>query len=130
MAIKPKDLIALVRKQDYRCALTGDLLTPENAAPDHKVAMANGGTNEIDNLQIVTLQINRMKSSLSTEEFVSLCERVVAHSRGKRTSGEKGSDCAAPRRRSGELAEPSLDQRLEPAPSRAAPESTRLSATA
>jgi 5-methylcytosine-specific restriction endonuclease McrA len=67
----------LLEEQNYTCAVSGATLTPEIATVDHKIPVTRGGGNTIGNLQIVTVDINRMKGNLTTEEFVSLCARVV-----------------------------------------------------
>lgn len=74
-------LRAMLVEQGYRCPLTGEQLTPTNAALDHKTAVAVGGTNDLSNLWIVHKEANRMKGTLTTEEFVLWCERVAAYAK-------------------------------------------------
>jgi hypothetical protein len=69
--------MALVNKQDRKCALTGEDLTPNTAALDHRVAVVNGGTHDIYNVQVVHQVVNRMKHTLGNEEFVEWCRKVV-----------------------------------------------------
>ena len=75
--ITQKQLRAKLIEQNYRCALTGALLTPENATPDHIVPVTKGGSHSIENIQIVTEEANRAKGELTMEEFRSLCARVL-----------------------------------------------------
>lgn len=75
------EIISLVRRQNYSCALTGELLVPEDAALDHVVALTEGGTSTADNLQIVSKEINQMKGTLSNDLFVALCCKVADFSR-------------------------------------------------
>lgn len=42
------------QKQNFKCAITGEQLTPENASADHRIPIAKGGANTIDNIQMVT----------------------------------------------------------------------------
>ena len=67
----------LISDQDYRCSLSGIQLTPENAALDHILPVANGGTHLIENLQVLDERINRMKNTLSNDEFIDLCRKVT-----------------------------------------------------
>jgi hypothetical protein len=69
----------LVESQKYRCALTGDELTPKVAQLDHKKPLAKGGTNDIENLQWVTKQVNHAKGTISQDDFVAMCIRVARH---------------------------------------------------
>lgn len=68
----------MIVEQDYRCALSGEKLTPETARLDHKVAVTNGGGNSIENLQWLDVEVNRMKGSLSQDSFIAICRKVVA----------------------------------------------------
>lgn len=69
----------LVRKQGFRCALSGARLTPETAALDHITPVADGGTDDLDNLQWVSKEINTMKGTMSQERFIELCHCVSQH---------------------------------------------------
>lgn len=73
------DLRKLVERQHYKCAMSGRVLTPETAACDHVVPLKNGGTHAIDNLQILHRDINRMKGTLASEEFIALCCEIAEH---------------------------------------------------
>lgn len=69
---------ALWEKQGGRCAYTGELLIPGvNASLDHKIPSTRGGTNDLENLQWVTYQVNRMKTDMLEEEFFRLCRMVL-----------------------------------------------------
>lgn len=67
----------MIEAQGYRCALSGEELDPDNASLDHKTPIANGGTNDIENLQWLHVQVNAMKGTLSQERFVTLCRKVA-----------------------------------------------------
>ena len=77
-------LLALLERQKYKCAMTGRPITPETAAIDHVVPACHGGTHTIENLQVVHKDVNRAKGTMEIEEFVALCRKVVAWVDGKR----------------------------------------------
>lgn len=70
------ELYKLAKDQEFRCALSGLPLEPSDAALDHIVPVAKGGTDEIGNLQWVHSVINKMKGSLDNDEFVAMCRKV------------------------------------------------------
>ena len=74
-------LMALIEKQEYRCALSGVKLTPDQAALDHKVPVSSGGSDELDNLHWVSNEINRAKGTMDNEAFIAMCKRVAAWQR-------------------------------------------------
>ncbi len=78
-------LMAQLLKQDYRCALTGRLLTcqlekgksfPTNASVDRVIA---GGAYTANNIQLVCRAVNMWRSDLPVSDFVEWCRAVVAH---------------------------------------------------
>jgi hypothetical protein len=75
------DLAKLVHDQEFRCALSGVVLEPACATLDHKMPVSLGGGHDIDNLQVVHDTVNRMKGTLSNEEFVRWCSLVSHWSR-------------------------------------------------
>lgn len=77
------DLYALLKEQEFRCALTGRKLTPEASSLDHKTPMARGGTNDRDNLQWLSEGVNAAKGNMSNEEFIAMCREVIAHTEGE-----------------------------------------------
>ena len=71
-------LAALWEKQDGICALSGQHLVPGfNASIDHILPTARGGLDVIENLQWVTIHVNRAKLALTVEEFITMCHQVV-----------------------------------------------------
>ena len=76
-----KDLLKLLEDQGYKCALCGLPLTMQQSALDHVIPLESGGTNELDNLQFVLPAVNKMKNTMSQEEFIALCCLVADHSR-------------------------------------------------
>jgi hypothetical protein len=79
------NVLRLLEYQEYRCALTGRALTPETASLDHIMPVRCGGEHVIENAQVLHKDVNRAKSTMTTEEFIELCRAVVAHADSSRT---------------------------------------------
>jgi 5-methylcytosine-specific restriction endonuclease McrA len=73
------EVLSLLERQQYRCALTGRKLTPDTASLDHILPVCRQGAHTIDNAQIVLKEVNRAKGTLTNEEFIALCRAVVRH---------------------------------------------------
>ncbi len=71
-----KKMRALLEWQDCRCALTRRELTPENCTADHIIAVSAGGSDAMENMQLVTAEANRAKGTLGQDEFIALCRDV------------------------------------------------------
>jgi 5-methylcytosine-specific restriction endonuclease McrA len=82
------DVMDMLEKQGYRCALTGRQLTPETASIDHIVPIKRGGTNELTNIQIIDKTVNLAKASMTQDEFVQVCRDVVAYVDATRVLGK------------------------------------------
>lgn len=76
--IRVAELRQLLEAQGFKCAMTGRELTPATAAFDHKVPLSRGGSHSLDNAQILDADVNATKGSLTVDDFVQLCEQVVA----------------------------------------------------
>lgn len=76
-----RQIISIVEAQEFRCALSGVSLAPENATLDHKQPISLGGTDEIDNLQWLATEVNRAKGNMPNDEFILMCKRVAAWNR-------------------------------------------------
>ena len=81
---KPQDnrvtstfLKQLIEKQEYRCALSGVVLTPDTAALDHVVPYSKGGKHRRDNVQWLHEDVNRMKGQMGSREFKEWCRRIA-----------------------------------------------------
>jgi hypothetical protein len=72
-----KELMAMLQLQQFRCALSGDRLTPDVSRCDHVIPVSEGGSNRIDNLQWVTHDINRAKGVMSQDAFIGMCIKVA-----------------------------------------------------
>lgn len=71
------DLREILVEQDYKCALTGDKLTPQDTAFDHIKPISKGGSSLKKNLQATTKIANKAKGDLTMSEFKNLCLKVV-----------------------------------------------------
>jgi 5-methylcytosine-specific restriction endonuclease McrA len=78
------ELFGLLEDQDYRCALTGKVLSPDDVAVDHIIPISSGGDFSIKNSQLVSKSANRAKHTMSQEEFLELCRAVSDTQRSKR----------------------------------------------
>jgi len=71
--------MAVLKAQNYRCAYSGRELTPETASVDHKLPVSRGGTNDLDNLAIVHVDVNTAKAAMTLDEYLQVCRDVVRH---------------------------------------------------
>lgn len=72
-------LMSLLRKQDFKCALSGVKLTPSIMAADHIIPVSDGGEHVIGNVQLVTEQVNKAKGTMPNGVFVAMCQQVAKH---------------------------------------------------
>lgn len=79
ITIKPFDLWKLAKKQKLVCFLTGRKLTVDNISIDHIIPMANGGSTELTNMQLVDYNANLAKHVLTMEELYCLCEDILKY---------------------------------------------------
>lgn len=77
--VNPADILRLLGRQAYRCALTGRELNPDSTALDHIVPVSRGGRHVMGNVQALDKPVNRAKGTLTNDEFIQLCREVVAH---------------------------------------------------
>lgn len=75
--VNVSNVLKLLKHQNSRCALTGRPLTPETAALDHILPLSRGGEDRIENAQVLHKIVNRAKGTLTNEEFIDLCRKVV-----------------------------------------------------
>jgi len=84
--ISAKQVMAMVERQQFRCAISGRELTPETASLDHITPLSREGKHELGNVWAVDHQINTAKGTLSVDEFVAMCRDVVRHQEAVRGS--------------------------------------------
>lgn len=77
MSATKKMLLEKLDRQGYRCALSGENLTPSLSSLDHINPKAIGGDDDIFNLQIVLPCVNRAKGTMTQDQFVSMCHAVA-----------------------------------------------------
>ena len=73
------NVLRLLERQQYRCALTGRSLTPVTASLDHIVPVRCGGEHAVENTQVLHKDVNKAKTTMTNEEFIQLCREVVEH---------------------------------------------------
>lgn len=76
--ITAKQIRDLLAKQGGMCAYTGVELCAENISADHIIPLARGGSHDIENIALVTRQVNYAKGDNTLEDFVFMCKRVAA----------------------------------------------------
>jgi 5-methylcytosine-specific restriction endonuclease McrA len=67
---------------DPRCYITGETFDPYDSTQwslDHITPKSRGGTNELTNAGQTTRIANQMKSSMTIEELLNMCERILTH---------------------------------------------------
>jgi len=69
-------LYRLIESQGYRCGLSGVEISPKHSSLDHKTPVVDGGEHVISNVEWVHPVINRMKGTMTREEFIRWCNRV------------------------------------------------------
>lgn len=77
-----KEILSLLYKQGFRCAYTGEALTPGTTAGDHKIPVSRGGDHSIENIAMVKREVNTAKHTMTVEEFVAMCKKVAVHFAG------------------------------------------------
>ena len=75
--VSTENVLRLLEHQQYRCALSGRVLTPQTASIDHIVPVRLGGEHTIENAQVLHKDVNRAKGSLTSEEYIGMCREIV-----------------------------------------------------
>jgi len=75
---------ALLEQQEYRCALTGRELTPENTSAEHIIPLRKGGKHELSNIFLVDDAVAKLKRYYSDDEVIRLARELVTHAGRKR----------------------------------------------
>jgi len=67
---------------DPRCYITGETFDPYDSTQwslDHITPKSRGGTSELTNAGQTTKMANQMKSSMTMEELLDMCEKILIH---------------------------------------------------
>lgn len=75
--VTAKMIMDLIEKQNFRCALSNRILTPETASLDHIVPISRGGDHDLSNLWVIEHLINSAKGTMTVDEFVAMCRDVA-----------------------------------------------------
>ncbi|MEQ9363938.1 MAG: hypothetical protein RIF32_06835 [Leptospirales bacterium] len=73
---------SLMQEQDYRCALTGRELTPDNTEVELREPFRESGRTEIDNHYIIVRDVAYTARHVKEEAIVQLAAEIVQY-RGK-----------------------------------------------
>ena len=68
-----------LKQQQYRCALSGVVISPDCASLDHIIPLSKGGTHTIDNVQIVHPVVNALKGTMSQLEFMTWVQLIASN---------------------------------------------------
>jgi hypothetical protein len=79
--ISGRFLRGLIEKQQFRCALSGQFLIPDDASLDHIAPFESGGRHERDNVQWVHRDVNNMKGQMPQEVFLQWCVKIAEHAK-------------------------------------------------
>lgn len=77
--VSAKAILDLLKRQRFRCALSGRKLSSETAEVDYVVPICRGGKEELGNLIIVDRQVSMARGVMNADEFITLCQEVVNH---------------------------------------------------
>lgn len=66
-----------LHRQDEECFYSGDSLTFKNVSLEHRVPLCRKGGHVMSNVVLSTKRINRMKGTMTDEEFISVCHKVA-----------------------------------------------------
>jgi hypothetical protein len=81
-----KDLEELMILQEGKCALTGILFNKDIPPSLDRIDSKLGYTK--DNIQLIQIKVNVMKSNLEQNDFIFLCEQIAAYSIKRRSTSK------------------------------------------
>jgi 5-methylcytosine-specific restriction endonuclease McrA len=90
--VSTDNVLRLLERQQFCCALTGRELMPQTAALDHIIPIRCDGEHVIENTQVLHKEVNRAKGSLTNDQFSRLCREVVEHTAITNTEGASHED--------------------------------------
>lgn len=65
-----------------KCYLSGepiDLYNPKSYSIDHIHASSKGGNNSLENAELISHSVNKMKDDLSIDEFIQKCKQILEY---------------------------------------------------
>lgn len=80
------DLIKLNEIQEGKCALTGILFDENNPPSLDRIDSDSGYI--LGNIQLILIQVNRMKSNFTQQNFIDMCYKISAYSEAKEKSSK------------------------------------------
>ncbi|MCR9142053.1 MAG: hypothetical protein NXI24_07360 [bacterium] len=86
---RAEDFWSLIKAQEYKCALTGRELTPENTEVELKDPSRVEGRGEPDNLYLVVRSLAHMARYEKEREIIELAAEIVANRGGEYGYGLK-----------------------------------------
>lgn len=68
----------LLEKQDYKCALSGRELRPENTRATHATPLRKDGGHTLENIILVDDDVDLLKKNKSVREAVDIAADIIA----------------------------------------------------
>jgi hypothetical protein len=86
---RAQDFWNLIKEQDYKCALTGRELTPENTEVELRDPARVEGRGELENLYLVARSVAHVARYETEREIIELAAEIVANRGGEYGYGLK-----------------------------------------
>jgi 5-methylcytosine-specific restriction endonuclease McrA len=84
--ITATQVLELIKRQNFICAISGRTLTPETASLDHIIPLGRGGPHSLENVWAVDHRVNVAKGTMTFDEFVAMCKEIAAYQASKACS--------------------------------------------
>ena len=81
------EIRGMLCEQDFKCAITGRALEPENTTGDHIIPLSRKALKPAagpENVWLVDKSVNKLKSNLTYEELLQLAKEIVANEKKAR----------------------------------------------
>lgn len=75
--LKKETFEILLKRQNYKCYLTGRELTPENVNGAHVLPLIKGGKHSIENCCLVVSEVKHLKRYETTKDLVELAADII-----------------------------------------------------
>ena len=76
------EIRGMLKQQKFCCAITGNLLTPDNTTGNHIIPLSRTELNPktgAENAWLVDKNVNKLKSNLTYDELLTLAEEIAAN---------------------------------------------------